>query len=137
MRRKLRFLIPLAVLTAVTMTLINYSSASGNKGSASDTLVYASSADPALLDPSLVSDGESIRVSRQIFEGLVGAQLGGTKIVPKLATSWSVSKNKTGLDVQPEEERQVLRRHTVQRRRRLLQLHAVVPLPRRRFRTRR
>src|SRR6476620_12136964 len=75
------------------MTLINYSSASGNRGSASDTLVYAASADPALLDPALVSDGESIRVSRQIFEGLVGAQLGGTKIVPKLATSWSVSKN--------------------------------------------
>ena len=129
MRRKLRFLIPLAVVTAVTMTLINYSSASENKGSASDTLVYAASADPALLDPSLVSDGESIRVSRQIFEGLVGAQLGGTKIVPKLATSWSVSKNQPGLDVQPEEERQVLRRHPVQRRRRLLQLHAVVPLP--------
>jgi peptide/nickel transport system substrate-binding protein len=93
LRRKLRFLIPLAVVAAVTMTLINYSSASQNRGSASDTLVYATSADPALLDPSLVSDGESIRVSRQIFEGLVGAQLGGTKIVPKLATSWSVSKN--------------------------------------------
>jgi peptide/nickel transport system substrate-binding protein len=94
LRRKLRFLIPLAVVTAVTMTLINYSSASENKGSASDTLVYAGSADPALLDPSLVSDGESIRVARQIFEGLVGAQLGGTKIVPRLATGWSVSKNR-------------------------------------------
>jgi peptide/nickel transport system substrate-binding protein len=87
-------LIPLAVVAAVTMTLINYSSASEKSGFASDTLVYAGSADPALLDPSLVSDGESIRVSRQIFEGLVGAQLGGTKIVPKLATGWSVSKNK-------------------------------------------
>jgi peptide/nickel transport system substrate-binding protein len=93
LRRKLRFLIPLAALTAATLTLIGYSSAGGQEGFAKDTLVYAGSADPALLDPSLVSDGESIRVARQIFEGLVGAKLGGTQIVPSLATSWSVSKN--------------------------------------------
>jgi peptide/nickel transport system substrate-binding protein len=93
LRRKLRFLIPLAVLTAVTMTLIGYSSAGEKKGFASDTLVYAASADPALLDPSLVSDGESLRAADQIFESLVGFKLGGTQVVPELATSWSVSKN--------------------------------------------
>jgi peptide/nickel transport system substrate-binding protein len=92
-RNRLRFLIPLAALVAATMTLVSYSTAGGDERVASDTLIYAGSADPALLDPSLVSDGESIRVARQIFEGLVGAKLGGTKIVPVLATSWSVSKN--------------------------------------------
>jgi peptide/nickel transport system substrate-binding protein len=92
-RTKVRFLIPLAALTAATLTLIGYSSAGGQKGFAKDTLVYAGSADPALLDPALISDGESFRVGRQIFESLVGAKLGGTKIVPSLSTSWSVSKN--------------------------------------------
>ena len=35
------------------------------------TLVFAGAADPTYLDPALVSDGESFRVTEQIFEGLV------------------------------------------------------------------
>jgi len=92
-RRRRRFLIPLAVLTTVALTLVGYSAAGGQKEAASDTVVIGGSADPALLDPSLVSDGESIRPLRQIFEGLVGTKLGGTQIVPGLATGWSISKN--------------------------------------------
>jgi hypothetical protein len=92
-------------------------------GFASDTLVYAASADPALLDPSLVSDGESIRVARQIFEGPRWRPARRTKIVPKLATSWSGQQEQADLDVQAAERRQVLGRHALQRRRRLLQLH--------------
>src|SRR5207249_7006481 len=41
----------------------------------------------------LVSDGESLRVVDQIFEGLVGLRPGTTTIVPKLATSWKASAN--------------------------------------------
>jgi peptide/nickel transport system substrate-binding protein len=60
---------------------------------ATTTLVFGTEADPVLLDPSLVSDGPSLRVTDQIFESLVGFKLGGTTIVPELATKWSVSKN--------------------------------------------
>src|SRR2546430_7377939 len=60
--------------------------------SASTTLVYAGSADPTFLDPILDSDGESFRVTKQIFEGLVDLKPGTTKIEPKLATSWHVDK---------------------------------------------
>jgi len=63
--------------------------------SASTTLVYAGSSDPTFLDPILDSDGESFRVTKQIFEGLVDLKPGTTKIMPKLATSWHVDK-KTG-----------------------------------------
>ena len=56
-------------------------------------MVFGTEADPTLLDPSLVSDGPSLRATDQIFESLVGFKLGGTAIVPELATSWSVSKN--------------------------------------------
>jgi peptide/nickel transport system substrate-binding protein len=62
-------------------------------GAAGGTLVYAGAADPTYLDPALVSDGESFRVTKQIFEGLVDFRPGTTRIVPSLATSWSVSRS--------------------------------------------
>jgi peptide/nickel transport system substrate-binding protein len=62
-------------------------------GSAPDTLIYAGAADPTYLDPALVSDGESFRVTKQIFESLVDFAPGTTRLVPALATSWSVAKD--------------------------------------------
>ena len=44
-----------------------------------------------MLDPAFGSDGETFRVSRQIFEGLLDNELGGTEPVPGLAESWDVS----------------------------------------------
>lgn len=54
-----------------------------------DTLVFGVAGDAKVLDPALASDGESFRVARQIFEGLVRAEEGGTKIIPALAESYS------------------------------------------------
>jgi peptide/nickel transport system substrate-binding protein len=62
-------------------------------GAANATMVYAGAADPTYLDPALVSDGESFRVTKQIYEGLVDFAPGTTRIVPGLATSWSPSTN--------------------------------------------
>src|SRR5689334_15349623 len=56
---------------------------------AKSTLVFAGAADPTYLDPSLVSDGESFRVTDQIFEGLVKLKPGSTIVQPSLATKWS------------------------------------------------
>src|SRR6478736_4052591 len=58
---------------------------------ASDTLVFASSADPVALDGALISDGESGRVVIQIYQGLVGLKPGTTIVVPSLALSWKSS----------------------------------------------
>jgi peptide/nickel transport system substrate-binding protein len=93
LRRKLRFVLPLAVIAATALTLIGYSSAGENNRAASDTLVYGASADPASLDPSLNSDGESLRPTAQIFESLIGFKPGTSNVVPGLATAWKVSKN--------------------------------------------
>ncbi len=57
------------------------------------TVVFGSAADPVIIDGPLVSDGESLRVIDQLFEGLVGLKPGTTQIVPLLATSWKASKN--------------------------------------------
>src|SRR5918998_1812212 len=58
-------------------------------GSKKDTLVFGVAGDPKVLDPSFASDGESLRVARQVFETLVRPEEGGTKITPGLAESWT------------------------------------------------
>ncbi len=60
-------------------------------GPGAGTFVFAASADPVMLDPAMASDGETFRVSRQIFEGLVGAKPGTTEVEPLLATKWTPS----------------------------------------------
>ena len=59
----------------------------------SSTFVFAGSAEPGALDPVFVSDGESFRVARQIFEGLVGTQPGTADPAPLLAEDWTVSED--------------------------------------------
>lgn len=54
-----------------------------------DTLVFGVAGDPKVLDPSFASDGESLRVARQVFETLVRPEEGGTKPAPGLAESWT------------------------------------------------
>jgi peptide/nickel transport system substrate-binding protein len=66
--------------------------AAGKKGG---TLTFGTSADPVTLDGAYVSDGESLRVIDQIFEGLVTTKLGGTEIEPRLAKDWSASDDGT------------------------------------------
>jgi peptide/nickel transport system substrate-binding protein len=60
-----------------------------------DTLVLGVAGDPKVLDPSFASDGESLRVARQVFDTLVAPEEGGAKIVPSLATSFT--PDSTGL----------------------------------------
>jgi peptide/nickel transport system substrate-binding protein len=79
------------VATALVISALVASARGGQR--ATSTIVFGTEADPTLLDPSLVSDGPSLRATDQIFESLVGFKPGGTQVVPELATSWSVSKN--------------------------------------------
>ena len=76
-----------------TLSLAGAGAAAGRGESANTTLIYAGASDPTFLDPILDSDGESFRVTKQIFEGLVDLKPGTTLIIPKLATSWSVNKS--------------------------------------------
>jgi len=55
------------------------------------TFVFAASSDPLGLDPAFAQDGETFRVSRQIFEGLVGTKPGTPDPAPLLAESWETS----------------------------------------------
>ncbi|HUQ22427.1 MAG TPA: ABC transporter substrate-binding protein, partial [Gaiellaceae bacterium] len=81
------------VAALIAVGAIWMAAAATGSGKASTTFVFGTEADATLMDPSLVSDGPSLRPTDQIFESLVGFKLGGTTVVPELATKWSPSKN--------------------------------------------
>jgi peptide/nickel transport system substrate-binding protein len=83
----------IGVALGVAFVLIALAAGAHASKRATTTIVFGTETDPALLDPSLVSDGPSLRATDQIFNSLVGYQLGGTKVVPELALSWTTSKN--------------------------------------------
>ncbi|MFL6012222.1 MAG: ABC transporter substrate-binding protein [Gaiellaceae bacterium] len=81
-------------LAACAVLVVTLGSSSGSK--ASSTLIFAGAADPTYLDPALASDGETFRVTEQMYEGLVALKPGTTKVIPKLATRWkSTNRGRT------------------------------------------
>ena len=106
----------------------------GGGGAGSDTFVFGRGADSVSLDPVNATDGESLRVTRQIFDGLLdfapethrrntGARDRGPRARGRRA----------GLHLQAQGRRQVPRRRRVQRRGRQVQLRPLArqqePLP--------
>lgn len=55
------------------------------------TLVFGRGADSIQLDPSKVTDGESLYVTNQIYDTLVRYEEENTEVKPALATKWDVS----------------------------------------------
>ncbi|MGY1609154.1 ABC transporter substrate-binding protein [Geodermatophilus sp. SYSU D00700] len=87
-----------AALTAVTLAACASSdrdSGGGEGGEAQSggTLVFGATSDPVMLDPAFASDGETFRVIRQIYEGLLTNEPGGTDPVPALAEDWEASED--------------------------------------------
>jgi peptide/nickel transport system substrate-binding protein len=81
-------------LAACALLIVTLGSGSGSK--ASSTLIFAGAADPTYLDPALASDGETFRVTEQMYEGLVALKPGTTKVIPKLAIKWkSANRGRT------------------------------------------
>jgi peptide/nickel transport system substrate-binding protein len=78
---------------AAAALLLAASTVAGARTHATTTLVFGTASDPVVLDGALVSDGESLRVIDQMFEGLVGLKPGTTQVEAALATSWKPSKS--------------------------------------------
>jgi peptide/nickel transport system substrate-binding protein len=77
-----------ALVAASSMIVLGAAGAATNQ-----TFIYAGAADPTYLDPALVSDGESFRIARQIYDTLVQLAPGSTKLQPALAKSWRPSRD--------------------------------------------
>lgn len=58
-----------------------------------DTFIFAGSADPASMNPYFASDGETFRIARQMFEGLVGVEPCSADTAPLLATEWETAED--------------------------------------------
>jgi peptide/nickel transport system substrate-binding protein len=84
-----------AALVAVTLSACASSDRDSGDTEAGEqtggTLVFGAAGDPAMFDPAFASDGETFRVARQIHEGLLTNELGGTDPEPQLAEDWEVS----------------------------------------------
>src|SRR4051812_24870343 len=83
----------LAALTLASCASSNRGSGDSGGGQAASggTLVFGAAGDPAMLDPAFGSDGETFRISRQIFDGLLTTKPGSAEVAPALAKSYDVS----------------------------------------------
>jgi peptide/nickel transport system substrate-binding protein len=78
-----------AGVVAVSLPACAQSQRDGTGGQTGGTLTFGAAGAPDLFDPFYASDGETFRVTRQIFEGLLGFAPGRADLEPELATSWS------------------------------------------------
>jgi len=59
------------------------------------TFIFGRGGDSVQLDPAVVTDVESFRVTGQVLESLLQYEDGGTRPIPALAESWEVSEDGT------------------------------------------
>ena len=62
---------------------------------AQTTFVFGNQGEPVSLDPAIITDGISNRITRQIYEGLVKYKGATTEVIPALAEKSEVSKDGT------------------------------------------
>jgi peptide/nickel transport system substrate-binding protein len=58
-----------------------------------DTFIFGAQGEPVCLDPAIITDGISGRVTNQVFEGLVKFDGETTNVVPSLAEKWTTSED--------------------------------------------
>jgi peptide/nickel transport system substrate-binding protein len=57
------------------------------------TFVFGAQGEPVQLDPAVITDGISSRLTRQLFDGLVKYRGATTEVEPALAEKWEVSRD--------------------------------------------
>ena len=62
---------------------------------AQSTFIFGGQGEPVDLNPAIITDGISSRVTRQIYEGLTKYKGATTEVIPALADKWQVSSDGT------------------------------------------
>ncbi|NIJ09990.1 peptide/nickel transport system substrate-binding protein [Saccharomonospora amisosensis] len=86
-------LIGLAGALAISMSACAESQRESGGDSDGGTLVFGATGAPSNFDPFYASDGETFRVTRQMFENLVGLKPGTAELEPELAKEWKSSED--------------------------------------------
>lgn len=92
--KKKYFSLTLILVLALTMVLTGCGNSSSSSSSDSNkTLVFGRGADTTSLDPAVVTDGESFRVTQNMYDTLVAYDYKNqtTEVKPSLAESWKIS----------------------------------------------
>ena len=87
---------PFAVLTVAALALTacaqsdrkDSESDTGSSAGGNSTFTFGAAGAPKVMDPFYATDGETFRVTRQMFEGLVGIKAGSAEVEPELAEKW-------------------------------------------------
>jgi peptide/nickel transport system substrate-binding protein len=80
-----------AMLVALSLVLIGSSVGMAQTPVKGGTFVFGRGADSVGLDPAVVTDGESFRVTRNIYESLFEYKRDGTAVIPWLAERWDTA----------------------------------------------
>ncbi|WP_047985182.1 ABC transporter substrate-binding protein [Ornithinibacillus californiensis] len=97
MKKKSLFLFLMLLVLTVVLAACGSDDASEGSNSGNEdsdvqtTLIYGRGADSTSLDSSLVTDGESLKVSENIFDTLLNYEETTTNVTPGLAEDWEVS----------------------------------------------
>src|SRR5574342_540710 len=67
----------------------------GGPAFAQTTFIFGGQGEPVDLNPAIITDGISSRVTRQIYEGLTKYKGATTEVIPALAEKWQVSSDGT------------------------------------------
>lgn len=99
--RTVRKLASLAAVGALALTTVSCAESErsddgeGGEGGGESTFTFGAAGAPEMFDPLYATDGETFRVTRQMFQGLLGIEPGTAEVVPKLATEWTSNEEGT------------------------------------------
>src|SRR5918999_3524638 len=79
------------LLMALSLVLIGINAGWAQTPAKGGTFVFGRGADSVGLDPAVVTDGESFRVTRNIYESLFEYKRDGTAVIPWLAEHWETA----------------------------------------------
>jgi len=82
-----------SLLLVSVLVLILSVSVYASDGKYGGTLIVGRGSDSVGLDAANVTDGESQKVMRQIYDTLTRYKPGTTEVIPSIAKSWEVSNN--------------------------------------------
>jgi peptide/nickel transport system substrate-binding protein len=99
--RAIRKLASVAVAGVLAMTVASCAESDRGEGGEGggegeeSTFTFGAAGAPEMFDPLYATDGETFRVTRQMFEGLLGIKPGSAEVVPELATEWTSNEEGT------------------------------------------
>ncbi|MGH3346154.1 MAG: ABC transporter substrate-binding protein [Nocardioides sp.] len=101
--RSIRKAAPMALAAALALGVTSCAESDrnggeGGEGDAGGAFTFGAAGAPEMFDPLYATDGETFRVTRQMFEGLLDIEPGSAEVVPGLATEWTSNEDGTVWD---------------------------------------